>query len=118
MPWKELRTVSQETLFRGTRIRVETDKLDHSGEKSFELMFVDLGSEELGLSLLEISGYHTGVLLVTLPAESLSAATRGTNVEWLRKNFAKCVPFESKVMSVQVNTDKPVAEQELLRGFR
>lgn len=89
----------EESIWRGNVFRIPA-KWPY--EDFVDFMVYESQDEERPYGLIVTSGQKAGLILVLLPAESVTVGVRGLNVRWLVDNWSKWVYPECDVSDVLI----------------
>ena len=108
MAWQKLEESKIENLYRGARIRVEVENSIGSVEDTIVdfMVFDSLGSDNVGLSLVRLTGFKAGHILITFPKESCPIGTRSLSTQWFRENFESTLPLSGSIKSVWITNER------------
>ncbi len=115
MVWQRLQETKVINMYRGSRIRIELENVsDLAEDSSMDFMVFDsLQGDSIGMSLIRISGYKAGHILVTFPKESCITGTRSLSTQWLKENSESAFPFGSSISSIWITEKKLTAKKHL-----
>ncbi|WP_164547969.1 Imm45 family immunity protein [Variovorax beijingensis] len=103
--WSKLLEWEPAALFRGTVFRCNAV---WPYENIVDFMLVELPNSPSGLSVIVVTGYKAGLVLVHLPAEARSEANaRALSTAWVVENWGRWIYSECPAELVQVLENYP-----------
>lgn len=108
MQWENLSTFKEQIFYAGTVFRCRHASKPY--EDTVDFLLIRYPSCDSGFALIVASGYHTGEIVICLPAEARALEYSAVSVDWVRDGWSKWISETIDIKNVTVSHNYPVPQ--------